>query len=161
MFLHSVLCVRKHQRGHIRLSDELGWAWGSFNGVKITKHLLYYTGVCLFLLYKGASPQLKLLRLWVETAQLCIPPPFSPCPSYILSRLPPHILFVYFLFLMLSLLICHLYLLSPYTFFAAPSSPPFVCSLYISVRPVCVYGHQEAICFFFCYFFFLREMFWG
>lgn len=134
----------------------VGWAWGSFNSFKITKHLLYYIGVCLFLLYEGAPPQLKLLRLGIKTAQLCIPFSLHVQSSYIsscLSLTSKSFMLSYLLSISLaSFHISELPLL------------PFHSSVLwtFSVRPVRVYGHQKAILLFFLLcFFFSREMFWG
>lgn len=135
----------------------VGWAWGSFNGVKITKHLLYYIGVCLFLLYEGAPPQMKLLRLGIKTAQLCIPFSLHVQSSDISSCLPPTSKSF-----MLSLFIYRQYLLSPFTFWSARFSVSirlfsepfqFDLSVYMVIK--------KLFCCFFLLFFFSREMFWG
>lgn len=88
----SHLCLNWHQRviiGHIRLMTLLQ---GSSIGVKITKHLLSYPGVCRLLV----PTRLLNWSSWVgvQTAQLCplllhVQPPTSPfiCPLY---HLFPH-----------------------------------------------------------------------
>lgn len=156
---YTLFCVLRNVTLTYQLVRWVGWAWGSLNGVKITKHLLYYTGVCLFLLYKGASPQLKLFRIWIKAAQLCIPLFLHVQTSYILSCLPLSSFLLFFAksFMPSLFIYCH-YFLCP-LHFAAPSSPsPFVPVTFFFVN---LSVHMVVKKLFFVFVLFLREMFWG
>lgn len=121
--------------GHIRL---LSLVQGSPIGVKITKHLLYYTGVCLVWV-RGTSTA-EALEFWIQPAQPC-PPLLSCTASSILSRLP-----------VISFSPPQCFTMSLFLYCCIPRviwSEPFPLRL-------SVYGNQKS--FFFC---FLREMFWG
>lgn len=133
----------------------MGWARGSLNGVKITKHLLYYTGVRLSSFVQRGISSAEALEVMSKN-RTAVYPPFPPCPVRHLALFAPHVLFFLNLLCCLCLSIVSISCL-PSHFAALSSRSPFVCSLYIFfLLDLSVHMVVKKL-FFFCFVLFFKR----